>query len=83
MFAEILNTIKSGGTVSVEDLSVRLNSPPETVEAALEQLTRMGYLSLSSTKDCGGCSGKSCAGCSAACGYGGPEIRWYGICSEK
>lgn len=83
MLIEILNVIKNGGTVSVEDLSAHLNSKPETVEAALEQLARTGYLSLSSTNDCGGYSGKACAGCSAVCGYGGPEIRWYGICSKK
>lgn len=28
MLTEILNAIKNGSTVSVEDLSVRLNSPP-------------------------------------------------------
>lgn len=80
MLTEILNAIKNGGTVSVEDLSAHLNSKPETVEAALEQLVRTGYLSLSSTNDCGsGCASHNCAGCSAHSGYGGPEIRWYGI----
>lgn len=84
MLTNILNVIRNSGTVSVEDLSERFNEQPETIEAALEQLVRMGYLSLSSTNDCDrGCSSHNCAGCSAHSGYGGPEIRWYSLVSEK
>jgi hypothetical protein len=82
MLADILNIVKNGKTVSVEELSTLINQRQETTGAALEQLARMGCLSLSSANDCAfGCTSRSCAGC--AIRRGGPNIRWYSVSSPE
>jgi hypothetical protein len=79
MLIDILNAVKNGGTLSLEDLSVRINLPAESIRAALEQLVRLGYLSLPRANDCAfGCAKRACAGCCISRDeYEAPKIRWY------
>jgi hypothetical protein len=44
MLQHILKRLRQGGTWTVEGLAQELDTTPEMVVAALEELTRMGYL---------------------------------------
>ncbi|MBN1641795.1 MAG: winged helix-turn-helix transcriptional regulator [Anaerolineae bacterium] len=61
MLRQILDRLRKGGTWTIEGLARELGVSPPLVEAAIEDLTRRGYLALVG----GGCSG-ACASCPAA-----------------
>lgn len=74
MLQQILQALRDGGGCSVEELARQLGVTPALVNAALEQLERMGLvrrvvMSLHCTHGCPGCTG----GCPLA---GPAAVRW-------
>lgn len=58
MLEQLLAEIRSGGTLEVSALAIRLNTTPELVTVMLEHLQRSGYLRAYE-----GCE-QACAACS-------------------
>ena len=69
MLQQILNEIRSGGTLSTDQLAVRLGTSPEFVAAMLEHLQRTGL--IHSYADCAA----ACQGCSLQSACEVPENR--------
>lgn len=57
MLDQLLQEIRSGGTLETHRLAARLNTSPQLVEAMLEHLERIGYLQtyVSCSSGCSGC----------------------------
>jgi DNA-binding IscR family transcriptional regulator len=62
MLEQLLAEIKSGTTTSPITLAERLNTTPRMVEAMLDTLGNMGYLTSISNE----CQGNSCGACPVA-----------------
>ena len=63
MLERLLDILQRGGTYTVHDLAHRLDVTPPLVEMMIEELMRMGYLSIaamSCAKQCEGCSMGAC-----------------------
>ena len=58
MLRQILERVREGGTWTVAGLAAELDTTPQLVEVALEELTRRGYL-----KPVGAACPGSCASC--------------------
>ena len=72
MLERLLKLVAEGGVHSYEELASRLSISPAMLEAMLEDLVRLGYLSPISER-CGG----NCAGCSiGSCSVTGPGRLW-------
>jgi Mn-dependent DtxR family transcriptional regulator len=72
MLEILLRLIATGGIHSYEDLTRRLSISTPMLEAALEELSHLGYLRAVGS----GCEGH-CAGCSIAnCSVSGPGHLW-------
>jgi DNA-binding Lrp family transcriptional regulator len=73
MLRQILSRVQEGGTWTVADLAEELDATPELVEAALEELSRRGYL-----KPVGAACSGSCGACplAAGCVRGGAKRVW-------
>ena len=80
MLSKIIREIEKSSVSSIDDLAEKLKTDTSAVEAALEQLVRIGYLSCTSSadkKDC--CDFGSCASCAGCSENRAPEIRWYSL----
>ena len=73
MLDRLLELLRAGGTLRIDDLARELDTTPALVEAMLDDLGRMGYLKRVS----GGC-GAECSACSLAgsCAVGGGGQVW-------
>jgi hypothetical protein len=74
MLEQLLNLIRSSGTVSPVELGRRMNIDPHMVEVLLEDLQRRGFLrnfKMEST-----CNSEACGGCplSGGCHTAKPRI---------
>jgi hypothetical protein len=69
MLAQLLNEIRTGGTLEANSLAIKLGTTPQLIEAMLEHLQRTGYI-----KDYVSC-GDGCLGCSLSetCGASGQD----------
>ncbi len=63
MLRQILARLSEGGTWTIADLAAELETTPQLVEAALEELARHGYL-----KQVGVACRGTCASCSLSGG---------------
>ncbi|MGC8855227.1 MAG: FeoC-like transcriptional regulator [Anaerolineae bacterium] len=62
MLEQLLQEIRSGGTLEIETLATRLGTSPQLIKAMLDHLQRAGYLqAYTSTCSiaCNGCSWQS------------------------
>jgi hypothetical protein len=66
MLEKLLQLIAEGGIHSYDDLTRRLSISTPLLEAALEELSRLGYLHPVSAKCDGQCAGCPLGGCSVA-----------------
>lgn len=79
MLNRLLELLQQGGTSRIRNLADRLGTTPQLVEAMLDDLARMGYLTRIST----GCSDK-CTACPlsnmcVAGGSSGQDSRSQGL----
>lgn len=67
---ELKEYLQSKDIVSINDLSIHFNAPPETLEPMLEHWIRKGKL-------CKETSGNPCGGKHGTCSCGDSEQIWY------
>ena len=58
MFAQLLEEIRSGGTLEVNALAAKLNTTPELITAMLDHMQRLGLIEAyaSCADGCQGCT---------------------------
>lgn len=79
MLRQILDRVSEGGTWSVAALADELDTTPQLVEAALDELARRGYL-----KPVGMACSETCASCSLGSGcVGSPGKRVWSVTSPS
>jgi hypothetical protein len=67
MLEQLLNEIRSGGTLEANQLAVKLGTTPKMIEALLEHLQRAGHIRAYTT-----CA-DGCAGCGLKDGCNVPQ----------
>jgi len=79
MLRGILQRLTPGGTWTIARLADELDTTPQLVEAALDELARRGYIRPVGQADAGPCASEGCAaGVCTACPVSGGCVRRTG-----